>query len=159
LNPLWVGPAVFVSGAGASRRPVVLDADQQHATGTVGQAHDDLDQVAVVQGLASLALELDLEGFACGHPGAHPLLKRVAILAHRVLDIHSYEHLTMCLGLCPITIHIGLLAWLLQAAPVAVEASVMPSHEGPGGGFHGGTARRGVRAQVADSRLKVRNRV
>ena len=68
LDPQRVGPARLVPGPGTGDRRVVLDSDEEHAAAAVGKAHRRLDEVAVVQPLPLLALELDLAGLTAGDP-------------------------------------------------------------------------------------------
>ena len=55
-------------GPGAADRPVILDAYEEHSAGPVGQIHQRLDEVAVVQPFPLLVLELDLVGLPTSDP-------------------------------------------------------------------------------------------
>jgi hypothetical protein len=71
LHPKSIGSARFMARPGTGDRPVVLHADQKHASLTVGQAHDCFHQVAVVQGSMQLALELDVVLFTSRRPAGN----------------------------------------------------------------------------------------
>lgn len=71
LQPKRVGAAALVPGPRTCDAAVVLDADEEDAAEPVGQAYDGFDQVAVVEALTFLALELDVVPLAAGSPLRH----------------------------------------------------------------------------------------
>jgi hypothetical protein len=69
--------------------------DQQHPAGPVGQAHHRLDEVAVVQPLPPLALELDLIGLPTSDPPRDTRRQVRCRLQWRLHAPYSF-----CAGLC-----------------------------------------------------------